>query len=101
MPSDQQRDDPLSVDLCNRSIYYVGPVNAVEGEAVGPIGSITATRIDKFVCPLLAYIDLLAMIGKAERGPDAIAAIRRLPLRHGRCLSALALHYLVTRAGIR
>jgi hypothetical protein len=99
VPSDQQRDDPLPVDLRNRSIYYVGSVNAVEGEAVGPIGSITATRIDKFVCPLLAYTDLLAMIGKAERGPDAI---RRLPQRHGRRgLPALALHHLVTRAGIR
>jgi fumarate hydratase class I len=67
----------LPVDLRGRVIYYVGPVDAVAGEAVGPAGPTTATRMDKFVETLLARTGLLAMIGKAERGPDAIAAIRR------------------------
>ena len=69
--------EPLPVDLRNRAIYYVGPVDAVEGEAVGPAGPTTATRMDKFVEPLLAQTGLLVMIGKAERGSEAIAAIRR------------------------
>jgi tartrate dehydratase beta subunit/fumarate hydratase class I family protein len=80
----------------------VGPVNAGAGEAVGPVGSVTTTRMDKFVCPLLAYTGLLAMKGKAEREPYAIADLRCLPQRYGRRgLPALALHHLVTRAGIR
>jgi fumarate hydratase class I len=58
-------------------IYYVGPVDAVEGEAVGPAGPTTATRMDKFVEQLLGQTGLLAMIGKAERGPAAIRSIRR------------------------
>lgn len=68
---------PLPVDLCGRVIYYVGPVDAVEGEAVGPAGPTTATRMDKFVERLLGQTGLLAMIGKAERGPAAIQSIRR------------------------
>lgn len=72
-----QSGEPLPVDLRNRTIYYVGPVDAVAGEAVGPAGPTTATRMDRFVEPLLAQTGLLAMIGKAERGPEAIAAIRR------------------------
>lgn len=67
----------LPVDLRNRVIYYVGPVDAVRDEAVGPAGPTTATRMDRFVEPLMAHTGLLAMIGKAERGPEAIAAIRR------------------------
>lgn len=67
----------LPVDLRDRVVYYVGPVDAVAGEAVGPAGPTTATRMDKFVEPLLAHTGLLAMIGKAERGPDAVASIRR------------------------
>lgn len=55
----------------------MGPVDAVAGEAVGPAGPTTATRMDKFVEPLLAPTGLLAMIGKAERGPAAMASIRR------------------------
>ena len=58
-------------------IYYVGPVDAVAGEAVGPAGPTTATRMDKFVDTLLAQTGLLAMIGKAERGPAAIQSISR------------------------
>ena len=72
-----ERAQPLPVDLHNRVIYYVGPVDAVAGEAVGPAGPTTATRMDKFVEPLLAKTGLLAMIGKAERGPEAVASIRR------------------------
>lgn len=72
-----QRGEPLPVDLRGRTIYYVGPVDAVAGEAVGPAGPTTATRMDRFVEPLLAQTGLLAMVGKAERGPEAIASIRR------------------------
>lgn len=71
------RGQALPVELRDRVIYYVGPVDAVAGEAVGPAGPTTATRMDKFVEPLLARTGLLAMIGKAERGPEAIASIRR------------------------
>lgn len=67
----------LPVDLRGRAIYYVGPVDAVAGEAVGPAGPTTATRMDRFVDELLAKTGLLVMIGKAERGPEAIDAIKR------------------------
>ncbi len=68
---------PLPVDLRGRTVYYVGPVDAIAGEAIGPAGPTTATRMDAFVEPLLARTGLLAMIGKAERGTAAIDAIRR------------------------
>lgn len=68
---------PLPVDLRDRVVYYVGPVDAVGDEAVGPAGPTTATRMDRFVETLLSQAGLLAMIGKAERGPEAVAAIRR------------------------
>lgn len=68
---------PLPVDLRGRVVYYVGPVDAVRDEAVGPAGPTTATRMDRFVEPLMAQTGLLAMIGKAERGPEAVAAIER------------------------
>ena len=68
---------PLPVDLNGRAIYYVGPVDAIEGEAVGPAGPTTATRMDRFVEPILARTGALVMIGKAERGPAAIESIRR------------------------
>ena len=68
---------PLPVSLRDRVVYYVGPVDAVGDEAVGPAGPTTATRMDKFVETLLSQTGLLAMIGKAERGPQAIAAIRQ------------------------
>lgn len=71
------RGEALPVSLRGRVVYYVGPVDAVAGEAVGPAGPTTATRMDKFVEPLLAQTGLLAMIGKAERGPQAVASIRR------------------------
>ena len=71
------RSEPLPVQLEGRALYYVGPVGAVAGEAVGPAGPTTANRMDKFVEPLLAQTGLLVMIGKAERGAEAIAAVRR------------------------
>jgi fumarate hydratase, class I len=71
------RGEPLPVDFTNRVIYYVGPVDAVRDEAVGPAGPTTSTRMDKFTETMLANTGLVAMIGKAERGPAAIAAIRR------------------------
>ena len=74
-----QRDGrlPEGLDFHNRFIYYVGPVDPVRDEAVGPAGPTTATRMDKFTETLLAQTGLIGMIGKAERGPAAIEAIRR------------------------
>lgn len=69
--------DDLPVDFTNRFIYYVGPVDAVRDEVVGPAGPTTATRMDKFTGPLLANTGLIGMIGKAERGPAAIEAIKK------------------------
>jgi fumarate hydratase class I len=68
---------PLPVDFTNRVIYYVGPVDPVRDEVVGPAGPTTATRMDKFTETMLAKTGLAAMIGKGERGPVAIEAIRR------------------------
>ena len=70
------RGEALPVDFRNRFIYYVGPVDAVRDEAVGPAGPTTATRMDKFTRQLLESTGLLGMIGKAERGETAIEAIR-------------------------
>ena len=68
---------PAGVDFRNRFIYYVGPVDPVRGEAVGPAGPTTATRMDKFTDLMLEKAGLLGMVGKAERGPSAIEAIRK------------------------
>ncbi len=68
--------EPLPVDFTNRIIYYVGPVDPVREEVVGPAGPTTATRMDKFTRMMLEQTGLAGMIGKAERGPEAIAAIR-------------------------
>ena len=67
----------LPVDLRGRAIYYTGPVNAVGDEVIGPAGPTTAARMDRFTEQVLAGTGLRLMIGKAERGPEAIAAIRR------------------------
>jgi len=67
---------PDGLDFHNRFIYYVGPVNPVRGEAVGPAGPTTATRMDKFTDALLEKTGLIGMIGKAERGPTAIESIK-------------------------
>ena len=71
------RGEPLPVDLTGRVIYYVGPVDAVRDEVIGPAGPTTATRMDKFTELMLRRTGLLAMIGKGERGPAAIEAIER------------------------
>ncbi len=71
------RGEPLPVDFAGRVIYYVGPVDPVRDEAVGPAGPTTSTRMDKFTDMMLSETGLLAMVGKAERGPAAIEAIRR------------------------
>jgi fumarate hydratase class I len=70
------RGEKLPVDLKGRFIYYVGPVDAVRDEAVGPAGPTTATRMDKFTRQMLSETGLYGMVGKAERGDAAIAAIR-------------------------
>jgi len=70
------RDEQLPVDLKGRFIYYVGPVDPVRDEAVGPAGPTTSTRMDKFTNTMLEKTGLLGMIGKAERGQVAIDAIK-------------------------
>ncbi len=68
---------PEGLDFHNRFIYYVGPVDPVRDEVVGPAGPTTSTRMDKFTETMLAKTGLLGMIGKAERGPTGIAAIKK------------------------
>jgi fumarate hydratase class I len=70
------KGEPLPVDMKGRFIYYVGPVDPVRDEVVGPAGPTTATRMDKFTRTMLEKTGLLGMIGKSERGPVAIEAIR-------------------------
>ncbi len=90
-----QRGEPLPVDLRGRFIYYVGPVDPVGDEVIGPAGPTTATRMDPYLEPLLAQ-GVLGTIGKAERGPEAIDAIRR----HGAVylIAVGGAAYLVARA---
>jgi fumarate hydratase class I len=71
------KGEALPVDFTNRVIYYVGPVDPVRDEVVGPAGPTTATRMDKFTEMMLAETGLIGMIGKAERGPAGIDAIRK------------------------
>ncbi|MCX7192195.1 MAG: fumarate hydratase [Proteobacteria bacterium] len=68
---------PEGVDFNGRFIYYVGPVDPVQGEAVGPAGPTTATRMDKYTEVMLAQTGLMGMVGKAERGKIAIEAIKK------------------------
>ena len=68
---------PAGVDFNNRFIYYVGPVDPVRDEVVGPAGPTTATRMDKFTETMLAQTGLIGMIGKAERGKAGIEAIKK------------------------
>ena len=70
------KGEKLPVDFTNRVIYYVGPVDPVRDEVVGPAGPTTATRMDKFTRAMLEQTGLIAMVGKAERGPVAIEAIK-------------------------
>lgn len=67
---------PEGVDFTNKFIYYVGPVDAVRDEVVGPAGPTTATRMDKFTDMMLEKTGLIGMIGKAERGPTAVESIK-------------------------
>ena len=71
------KGESLPVDFMGRVIYYVGPVDAVRDEVVGPAGPTSATRMDKFTEQVLAQTGLLGMVGKAERGPAAIEAIKK------------------------
>lgn len=70
------KGEPLPVDMRGRFIYYVGPVDPIGDEVVGPAGPTTATRMDKFTRTMLEETGLLGMVGKAERGQTAIDAIR-------------------------
>ena len=90
------RGEPLPVEFANRVIYYVGPVDPVRDEVVGPAGPTTATRMDKFTEMMLARTGLIAMIGKAERGPVAIEAIRRHRSAYLMAVGGAA--YLVSKA---
>lgn len=87
---------PEGVDFKNKFIYYVGPVDPVEGEVVGPAGPTTATRMDKFTETMLAKTGLLGMIGKAERGPIAIDAIKKHKATYLMAVGGAA--YLVSKA---
>ncbi|MFP4161374.1 MAG: fumarate hydratase [Ectothiorhodospira sp.] len=88
--------EPLPVDFRNRFIYYVGPVDPVEDEVMGPAGPTTSTRMDKFTRRMLQDTGLLGMVGKAERGPEAVAAIRDHKAVYLTAVGGAA--YLVSRA---
>ena len=87
---------PEGVDLRDRFIYYVGPVDPVRDEVVGPAGPTTSTRMDKFTDFILEHTGLLGMIGKAERGPTGIEAIRKHGAVYLMAVGGAA--YLVSRA---
>ena len=87
---------PLPVDFTNRVIYYVGPVDPVRDEVVGPAGPTTATRMDKFTEMMLGETGLIAMIGKAERGPSGIEAIKKHQSAYLMAVGGAA--YLVSKA---
>ncbi|MFN4360825.1 MAG: fumarate hydratase [Hylemonella sp.] len=90
------RGEKLPVDFTNRVIYYVGPVDPIKGEAVGPAGPTTATRMDKFTETMLGQTGLIAMIGKAERGPEAVEVIRKHKSAYLMAVGGAA--YLVSKA---
>ena len=87
---------PPQVDLAGKFIYYVGPVDPVGDEIVGPAGPTTADRMDQYADFLLEHTGLLGMIGKAERGPDAIEAIRKHAATYLIAVGGAA--YLVSKA---
>jgi fumarate hydratase class I len=91
-----EQKKPLPVDFTNRVIYYVGPVDPVRDEVVGPAGPTTSTRMDKFTEMMLARTGLVAMVGKAERGPAAIEAIRKHRAAYLMAVGGAA--YLVAKA---
>ncbi|MFT3666180.1 fumarate hydratase [Piscinibacter sp.] len=90
------KGEKLPVDFTNRVIYYVGPVDPVRDEVVGPAGPTTATRMDKFTEMMLAQTGLIAMVGKAERGPVAIEAIKKHKSAYLMAVGGAA--YLVAKA---
>jgi fumarate hydratase class I len=90
------KGEPLPVSFKNRVIYYVGPVDPVRDEAVGPAGPTTSTRMDKFTEMMLSQTGLIAMIGKAERGPVAIEAIKKHQSAYLMAVGGAA--YLVSKA---
>ncbi len=87
---------PEGVDFTNRLIYYVGPVDPIGNEAVGPAGPTTATRMDKFTDMMLGRTGLIGMVGKAERGPAAVASIKRHKAAYLMAVGGAA--YLVSKA---
>jgi fumarate hydratase, class I len=90
------KGEKLPVDFTNRVIYYVGPVDPVRDEAVGPAGPTTATRMDGFTEMMLSQTGLISMIGKAERGPVAIEAIKKHQSAYLMAVGGAA--YLVSKA---
>ncbi len=90
------RGEQLPIDFTNHVIYYVGPVDPVRDEVVGPAGPTTATRMDKFTETMLAKTGLIAMVGKAERGPVAIEAIQKHKSAYLMAVGGAA--YLVSKA---
>ena len=90
------RGEKLPVDFKDRFIYYVGPVDPVREEVIGPAGPTTATRMDKFTRQMLAQTGLLGMVGKAERGPIAIDAIKEFGAVYLMAVGGAA--YLVSKA---
>jgi fumarate hydratase class I len=90
------KGEKLPVDFKNRVIYYVGPVDPVRDEVVGPAGPTTATRMDKFTEMMLAETGLISMVGKAERGPIAIEAIKKHKSAYLMAVGGAA--YLVSKA---
>jgi fumarate hydratase, class I len=90
------KGEELPVSFKNRVIYYVGPVDAVRDEAVGPAGPTTATRMDKFTEMMLSQTGLISMVGKAERGPVAIEAIKKHKAAYLMAVGGAA--YLVSKA---
>jgi fumarate hydratase class I len=90
------KGEKLPVDFKNRVIYYVGPVDPVRDEVVGPAGPTTATRMDKFTDMMLEKTGLIAMVGKAERGPIAIESIKNHKSAYLMAVGGAA--YLVSKA---
>jgi len=90
------RGEALPVDFTNRFIYYVGPVDPVRDEVMGPAGPTTATRMDKFTDMMLEKTGLIGMVGKAERGPVAIDSIQRHKAIYLMAVGGAA--YLVSKA---
>ena len=90
------KGEPLPVDFTDRVIYYVGPVDPVREEVVGPAGPTTSTRMDKFTDMMLEQTGLIAMVGKAERGPVAIESIQKHQSAYLMAVGGAA--YLVSKA---